>query len=183
MVDSHQGSRYDADPGQGAGQGEISHPQVRNRVSVSLKRAKQSREWTGRGGRGLLCETASRRNRVERVEERGGKCGGCTSPDKSIGIYSTVTAGVQAAVPERDQGPAQAGGTRAMEMKMKKRPNSNKTREDQSGIACRGNFMSGLKWTRRRGRLSNADWSSSHLFSSLFWKLFELQSFKPSGYL
>lgn len=33
----------------------------------------------------------------------------CTSPDKSIGIYSTVTAGVQAAVPERDQGPTQAG--------------------------------------------------------------------------
>lgn len=121
----------------------------------------------------------------ESRRERGGEVWRkCTSPDKSIGIYSTVTAGDQAAVPERDQGPTQAGrGNESDGNGNEKRPNANKTREDQSGIACRGNFMSGLKWTRRRGRLSNADWSSSHLFLSLFWKLFELQSFKPSGYL
>lgn len=71
MVDSHQGGRNDAGPGQSAGQGETSHPQVMNRVLGCLKRAKQSREWTGRRRRGLLCETASRSDRVERVEGRG----------------------------------------------------------------------------------------------------------------
>jgi hypothetical protein len=51
--------------------------------AASLKRASPAGRKAGRG-RGLLCETASRGNRVGRVEEgKGSKWRKCTSPDKS----------------------------------------------------------------------------------------------------
>lgn len=76
------------------------------------------------------------------------------------GGASSCSSGKQTRVP---LGLGQGGNENAR--KRKKEINAqNKVREDRSGIACRGNFMSGLKWAGRRGRLSNADWSSSHLF-------------------
>lgn len=54
MVDSHQGGRYDADPGQGAGQGETSHPQVRNRAWGWFFDASQTEPaMNGARGKGL----------------------------------------------------------------------------------------------------------------------------------
>lgn len=188
MNDGHRGGRYDAGPGQRAGQGGKWDKAAEGQPGSSgaLKRASPPERMGGkREGRGAYCaRPQAEGNRVERDEEgKGSKWRKCTSPHKSgldpyTRAYTLDRHGGASSCEAETRGPTRRGDLSMREHEIgnrrwveQKDPMQTKRGQINRVSRVKGILCPGVEWARR-GRMSNVDWSSSHLScSDLFWRL------------